>query len=84
MKHKSYIIIVIFVLISIFLSGCEGYFPGTSNSETMNSDVSEIDLTNLEESLAVDVSRFKSADGQPLLLYTDKKDSIRMGKGQSR
>ncbi len=74
MKNKSHPIVIFFIIISVFLSGCEGYFPGTSNTSGISSEISENSMTNLEESLAVDVSRFKSADGQPLLLYTDEKE----------
>lgn len=75
-KLQLYKIIYLFTIIFLLLSGCRGYSPKTSDniSETQQNSIETSHTTNLEDSLAVDVSRYKSADGQPLLLYTDEKN----------
>lgn len=74
MKHQLHPFVLFFIILSVFLSGCVGYVPGTSDASEKPSEASENSMTNLEESLAVDVSRLKSADGQPLLLYSNNKE----------
>ncbi|MHB1484180.1 MAG: sugar ABC transporter substrate-binding protein [Saccharofermentanales bacterium] len=68
------IISCIFLLSVTLLYSCEQNQSGDSTNNSTQSMQSNNDLTNLEESLKVDVSNFKSGDGQPLLLYTSRKE----------
>lgn len=56
-----------------FLSGCTNIPSNNSKNGSLSSSSVDIDNKNLEESLKVDVSNLKSADGQPLLIYMEKK-----------
>ncbi|MHB1453815.1 MAG: sugar ABC transporter substrate-binding protein [Saccharofermentanales bacterium] len=73
MARSMYVKIILTVMILLLSAGCDRSATPGVNSGSGNVSVSADRQQNLIESLRVDVSNYKSADGQPLLLMMGQK-----------